>query len=594
MTQKDVAKTLLIVVLMIGLAGCGKRADDNGQMVTYRPLPSKIKTMDPGNIGDVYSSRVTAQCIESLYQYHYLKRPHKIIPMLAESMPKISKDGLSYTIKIKKGIYFVDDKCFPNSKGRELLAEDFVFAWKRLANIKYLSNNWWGFDDKIAGLDEFREYTKTCSKEKPVDYSKKVEGLKAIDKYTLFIQLKRPWPQIIYTLASITTSPIAKEAVDYYGKDIGAHPIGTGPYKLKLWNRGSYIEMVRNEKFRDEFYPTEGADGDQEKGLLKDAGKKLPFIDKIFFIIFEETQPQWLQFLRGKIDASGIPKDNFAQAISSNWQLTEQMGNRGITLVKVREPSIFWIGFNMEDPVVGKCLSLRKAISYAIDRKTFIDVFLNGRSEQAFGFIPPVMNSYNPNIKQIGQIYDKQKAIEMAAKAKKFFGGKMPVLTFSMPSADTRYRQMAQFYNKCFKEVGLKVEFEHSDWPTFLAKIKTKSAQMFTMGWIAGSPDVEGFLQAFYSKKDSDNTNDFNYVSDQFNTIYEKVKVMDESPKRIELYRKAEKIVLEDCPLAVTTHRTKYILYHDWLKNYKLPVFVDGTVKYQKINIQKRNQYKAK
>jgi len=186
LTQMELAKKLMIMVFIVGmmviLSGCKKKADDNGQMVKYQSLPVKIKTMDPGNIGDVYSSRVTAQYIECLYQYHYLKRPYEIIPMLAESMPQISKDGLSYTIKIKKGVYFTHDKCFPNARPRELVAEDFVFAWKRLANIKYLSQNWWIFDDKIAGLDEFREYTKTCSKKSPVDYSRKVEGHKAIDR----------------------------------------------------------------------------------------------------------------------------------------------------------------------------------------------------------------------------------------------------------------------------------------------------------------------------------------------------------------------------------------------------------------------------
>ncbi|MDD5135234.1 MAG: ABC transporter substrate-binding protein, partial [Phycisphaerae bacterium] len=214
-------KSLIPAVLLMA-AGCNYSADkpEPHNSVLYSAYSAKVRGLDPGDIGDTTSSAVAGQIFECLYQYHYLKRPYELIPSLAENMPSVSDDGLVYTIKIKKGVYFTDDACFENGKGRELVADDFIFAWKRIADIKYLSKNWWIFDGRIVGLDEFRQYTKSRQKASDVDYSLPVEGLTAPDKYTLVIKLKKPWPQIVHLLAHLPTAPMAKEAVQYYAKDI--------------------------------------------------------------------------------------------------------------------------------------------------------------------------------------------------------------------------------------------------------------------------------------------------------------------------------------------------------------------------------------
>jgi len=580
------------VLLVIGGCGGSPSGADSNEMVLYANMLAKIRGLDPGDIGDVVSARVAAQCFECLYQYHYLKRPYEIIPLLANGMPEYSKDKLTCTIKIKKGVYFQDAACFPNGKGRELKASDFVFAWKRIADIKYFSKNWWIFDDKIVGLDEFREYTKTCKRREDVDYSRPVEGLQTPDDYTLVIKLKKPWPQIVYLLAHQPTAPIAKEAVDYYGKDIVNHPVGTGPFKLKVWHRGSYIEMVRNPNFRGEFYPSEGDEGDLEKCFLEDSGKRLPMVSRIFFVLIEEDQPRWLQFLRGKLDSTSIPKDNFGQAIDASRDLTPEMKERNIHLKTFRNPDTFWIGFNMEDEVVGKNKPLRKAISYSIDREKYIKIFWNGRDDVAYGFIPPVMKAYNPEISKIGISYDPEKAKQLIKEAEKVHGGKLPTLTLSTGGTDTLARQIGQFYQRSFKDVGLDVELDYMDWPTFQDKVKTKSVQMFSLGWIADYPDTENFLQLFYSKNASPGTNNFNYSNPEFDRIYEQVAVMPDSPKRTRLYRKAELIVIEDCPAAFINHRVAYVLHHDWVMNYKPHVFQYGLAKYHRVDTTKRAAYK--
>ena len=507
-------------------------------------------------------------------------------------MPEISDDGLTCKIKIKKGVYFQNDKCFKEGRGRELKAEDFVFAWKRIADIKYFSKNWWIFDSRIVALNEFREYTKTCKKSSDVDYSYKVDGLQTPDDYTLIIKLKKPWPQLIYLLAHLPTAPIAREAVDLYGKDIISHPIGTGPFILKLWHRGSYVVMVKNPNFREEFYPSQGQEKDRLSGLLDDAGKRLPFVDKVVMTLIEEDQPRWLQFLRGKIDATGIPKDNYGQAIDVSRSLTPEMEKLNIHLKTFRDPDTFWIGSNMEDKILGNNKPLRQAMSYAIDREKYIRLFWNNRDDVAYGFIPPLMSTYNPRINEFGQRYDIVKARLLVKEAEKICGGKIPKLIFAMGGADTLARQMGQFYQRSFKDAGLDVEVEYMDWPMFQEKVKTKSIQMFSLGWIADYPDAESFLQLFYSKNISPGTNSFNYSNPEFDRIYQKVSVMPDSPERTELYRQAECIVLEDCPAVFINHRVAYILHHDWVYNYKPHVFQYGLAKYHRIDMAKRAAYK--
>jgi ABC-type transport system substrate-binding protein len=591
---------IAIVIAISGyvftLAGCGDSPSgkDGEEMVLRHALVTKITGLDPGNQRDVTSIIVRNQIFETLYQYHYLKRPYQLVPLLAEGMPEFSDDGLTCTVRIKKGVYFQDDKCFPGGKGRELKAHDFIYSIKRIANIKYLSQNWSFIDDKIVGLDEFREYTKTCKTEAEVDYSREVEGLQAPDDYTFVVKVKEPWPQLVDNLmADISGAPVAKEAVDLYGKEIISHPVGTGPFMLKQWRRGSYIELVRNPTFRGEAYPSEGEEGDKEAGYLDDAGKIMPFADRVIWTIIQEDQPRWFLFLQGKLDSSAIPKDNFSDVIAGPGRLTPEMKRRNINLKTFMDPTVFWLGFNMQDPVLGKNKALRRAISFAVDREGFIELFRNNRDIVAHGIIPPVMKSHNPKIKERGYaIHNPEKARELLKEAERIHGGRLPSLKISMPGTDTFYRQFGQFLKRNLNDVGLEVEVEHMDGPTYWEKLNTGSLQMFCSGGGAGIPDAQDFLSSFYSKYWPPGTNSFKYLNPEFDKLYEKAGLMSDCPERRQLYQEMERIVLEDCPGAFLNHRGAYALHHDWYKNYKPHVYAHNLAKYRRIDADKRAAYK--
>jgi peptide/nickel transport system substrate-binding protein len=245
----------------------------------------------------------------------------------------------------------------------------------------------------------------------------------------------------------------------------------------------------------------------------------------------------------------------------------------------------------MEDELIGKNKPLRKAIHHCIDRQQYIDLFTNNRAEEAFGFIPPLMQSYDPNIRAEFDNYNVELAQKYAAQAENLYGSKLPPLKLAIPGTDVVARQYGQFYQKCFKRVGLDLDVDYMDWPTYLDRIHKKDLQIFQSGWIADYPDEENFLQLFYSKNLSPGPNNFNYVNSEFDLIFDKANKLPECNERTQLYRKAEKLILEDCPAAFMVHGVAFTLVHNWVGNFKPSAFGSGLTKYRTIDVEKRENY---
>lgn len=306
---------LLAVLGSFLLSGCGGAEKDpaigNGETVSYSQT-SRIRGLDPASAGEVSSSLAIARIYEGLLEYDYLARPYKVVPLLAESMPEVSADGLTYTFKIRKGIYFQDDPCFLDGKGRELVAEDFAYSIKRVADVKNVSSGFWAYNRRIKGINIFHE---ASMKPEPSDYDMDVEGLHVVDSHTLEIVLTEPYPQLLYVLAMHYAFAVPREAVEFYGNKFVNHPVGTGPYKLVEWRRNSRIEFVRNPKWaetgRIETYPETGTLEQKAAGLLKDAGKPIPFIDRVVQYVVDDTSTSWMMFLSGQLGSSIISPDNW-------------------------------------------------------------------------------------------------------------------------------------------------------------------------------------------------------------------------------------------------------------------------------------------
>lgn len=576
-------RLLILLSLLVVVMSCTREQNYNEKVLNLIS-PQKIKGFDPIYAADLYASNEIGKVYESLLEFHYLKRPYVLVPNLAESLPEVSKDGLTYTFKIKKGVLFHDSKVFPNGKGRELKASDFVYSIKRMADPKLQSTGWWLLDGKIEGLNQWRD--KYASAEK-VSYDDVIVGLKAVDDYTLQFKLVKPFPQFLYALAMTFTSVVAKEAVEVHGQEFQNYPVGTGPFKLPYFDNSNRIVYEKNPTFRDKFYPTEGGSGDEERGLLADAGKKLPLVDKVIVNIIVESQPQWLNFQKGSADMLAVPKDNFDQTVVNGKDLHPDMAKKGIKLEMMNSLDTTYVAFNHEDPIFKNNLKLRQAMSLAYDREDSNKLFYNNTGKIAHSIIPPGISGHKSDYKNPYVVRDLDLAKKLLAEAG-YPGGKgLPELTYETVGS-TAARQMGEFFVKKMSDIGVKVKISTNTWPELVKKTNTKAAQLFGMAWGADYPDAENFFGLLFGPNESPGSNSSNYKNAEMDKLFKQSTVMQDSPERTALYEKMYVLAGEQVPWIYGMHRTAVTVYHGWLKNYKYIEFTQTQTQYLNVDLESK------
>jgi len=590
----------LLAFLAVFAASCGIRnlEERNSEMVLFRHT-REIRGFDPVKAGDVNSAVAVSQMYEGLLQYSYLARPYRVEPALAESMPVISEDGLTYTFKVRKGIFFQDDPCFAGSggKGRELVAEDFVYSIKRVADPANESMGYWAFSGRITGLDEFRE---AAGNSKRADYSREVPGLRAVDRYTLQIGLKRKYPQLLWILTMNYAFAVPREAVEYYGRDFVNHPVGTGPFVLGSWKRDYAVEYVRNPKWKEtgrkEYYPGEGGPGDREKGLLDDSGRQIPFLDRIVQYVIKDETTKWLKFLMGDLELSEITRDNWDAAVTGRGVLTDDLVRKGIRLVSTPNLDIYYIAFNMDDPVVGKNRKLRQALTCAFNSAEW-ERYFGGRVVRARGPIPCSMPGFKD--KPSPNPFDLERAKKLLAEAGYPGGidpatGKNLQLVLDLASAETSLRESTELIIGFMDKIGVIIRPNYNSLPAFLAKVERRQCQMFRLMWASDYPDAANNLQLFYGPNSSPGPDRCNYVNPEFDVLFEEAGVMFDCPERTDLYRRMEDIVVNDCPWIFLHNEMSYQFCHQWLKNFKPHDFPYGVTKYYRVDAGKRREWKSR
>ncbi len=629
--------SLAVVAILVSLPlfvlrkAAGSGAQDGG-MVYEAVYNADVKSLDPATCGDVTSSTIQANFYEGLYTYHYLKRPVEVVEQLADGMPRISADGLTYTIKLKKGVLYHRNPCFGKDPSgvhawntRTVTAQDFLLSFKRVADYHINTGLAWAFlADRIIGLDEFREKTRLYRIGDFSRYDLPVEGISAPDSLTLVLRLKAPFPQFIYVLAMNNVyAPVPREVVDYHlsttadrkGNRVSIpvseripeimeaeQVVGTGPYSLTTFKRKWTITMTRNPEYRQDTYPSEGEGrskdyaGDSAEGLLADAGKPVPFIDKINFRYIEEEYAAWMLFLSRQVDVAGIPVETFQAVITPGKDLTDSWKRKHISLSKSSDPVIYWIAFNMEDSILGRSKSLRQAISLGYDAENEIKILSNGRGIRAVNVVPTSFLGHNEagpgpyfrfdTVAALKKIGDAKRELAAAGLLK---NGEIPELKFDMSDGPLNLR-MADFARQQFARLGLRLKCIFNDWPTLQRKVQNKQIQMYYMGWAADYPDAEDFLQLFYSKNIDKGTNNSNYKNREFDSLYETIRVMPDCPARTADYVRMIRIISEDCPLLPIYEPENFTLYYDWMRNIKQHPIGYGYLKYRRIDTGMRRK----
>ncbi len=398
---RRIARLALAVLAWSVVAAPSATAADMAKTL-HVAFPVAETGLDPQAIGDAYSFYVCSAIFDPLYTYDYFARPVRIVPNTAQDMPVISDSGRTYTVKVRPGIYFAADPAF-KGKRRELVAEDYVYSIKRIFDPKVRSYWLYLFENHLLGLDAVLTDARKTGR---FDYDAKIEGLQALDRYTLRIRFKEPDYVFAHWLTYGALAAVAREVVEAHrdtSNRVMEYPVGTGAYRLAEWTRGQRIVLQANPDYRAETYPVPGAGSDRADAVVArdNRGKRLPIVGRVEISIIEESQPRLLTFDRGGFDYVSVPA-SLANTVLDGDALKPQLARRGVRLHRQVEPSMGFTFFNLDDPVVGgytpEKIALRRAISLGYDRDAYIRLLQNGQALPASQPVPPGVSGHDPTM----------------------------------------------------------------------------------------------------------------------------------------------------------------------------------------------------
>ncbi|HLP34875.1 MAG TPA: ABC transporter substrate-binding protein [Amoebophilaceae bacterium] len=521
-------------------------------------ISANVENLDPAVSNSDHAMTLMSKVYEGLLEYHYLKRPYELIPNLAVGMPTVSEDGRTYTFLIQKGIYFHNNPCFPNGKGRELVAEDVVYSFKRIADPAIQSPYFEELQELIHGFAAFHQHLT----QHPGAYDAGIPGIRALDRYTVQFTLTKQFPLFLHYMASSYASIVPKEAVDHYGTNFMNHPVGTGPFTLDAFvPQATEVVFFKNPTFRAKYYPTEASPGFQY--LLGSAGKKLPLIDKLVCHILTEAQHRFLQFKRGKLDVLEVESAYLPQ-IYEQGKFSSKLQRAGIQLLEA--PRISFTGFYFNcgrKPLNDQ--RVRQAISLAFDRKTYNKFFESNLGTIAHSFIPSLLKGYDKNFYSPYTRYDLGRARQLLAEAGYPQGKGLPVLKLHTTAYTTRKSQ-AEFFAKCMAQIGMKIELEVLPFPELLQKFNRGECMVTFISWSPEVPDVGRIFKNFRYRNccPSIALNDA-----PFNRWYDRaVFLPDDVPEKTALYEKLNEQIAElvaVIPIPLSNHQ---FLVQKRIKNY--------------------------
>jgi ABC-type transport system substrate-binding protein len=576
-------------LLPAGALPAAQAQDDNGRKVLRLLFQSAETSLDPARISDMYSRSITAHIFEALYVFDHLARPSKIVPCTADGMPEVSDDFRTWTIRVKRGIYYPDDPAF-KGKRRELLARDYAYALMRVADPANISPVEADVADLgIVGLTPRRQ--KAMESKTKFDYDTPLDGLQIVDSHTLRIRLNEPRPRLVAALAlPDLLGGVAREVVEFYGDTIGEHPVGTGPFRLKSWRRSSRIVLERNPAYREAFYDAQPADDDVEGQALlaRFKGRRLPMVDEVDVVIVEEFQPIWLSFLNRQVDAlaglAGQVPSQFAPVAMPGGKLAPHLAKQGVQAFRNLAPDMTLTVFNMEDPMVGGMeasqVALRRAISLAYDvTKEIVDI-RKGQAVIAQSVVMPHTVGYDPNFKCEMSDYAPARAnalLDTFGFADRDGDGwrerpdGSPLLLMVNTEPEQIYRAHNELMQKCMKSIGIRVDFKTQQWSENMRTVEAGKFMVWKLG-NAATYDGLGSLASYYGPQKG-NSNLARFQLDAFDRIYEKMLAMPDGPERLALFREAKRLGAAYMPVKVNTHRIHTDLLHPWVHGYRRPLF---------------------
>ncbi|MDA8362540.1 MAG: ABC transporter substrate-binding protein [Gammaproteobacteria bacterium] len=645
---------------------------DSGKNILYAAFTERPKRLDPAQAYNADEYAIIGQIYEPPFEYQYLLRPYTLVPLTARSIPRpVYLDRLGrrlpadaptsriaysvYTIHLRSGIMYQPSPCFARDASgrhlyqsltpaqlrgirtiagfrhtgtRELVAADYVYEIKRLASPWVQSPLFSVLRHYIVGFNRFARTVghlratlpKVDGKPPYIDLARiPMAGVKVLGRYTYSIEIRGKYPQFLYWMAMPFFAPMPPEADRFFSQPgmakrdltLDWYAVGTGPYMLTVNNPAREMILERNPNYHPDFYPRRGEPSDAKDGLLKDAGKRLPFIKRIVFIREREDIPYWDKFLQGYYDESGVSAESFNQVVqfsaAGQARLSPSMHAKGIRLATGTAPSIYYYGFNMLDPVVGgysrRSRLLRRAISIAINTSQYISIFRNGRGIPAQSPLPPGIFGYqsgcagrDPYVYDCvdGRIHRKPIAVARRLLAEAGYPdgrdertGKPLLLYYDTPEAGPEAKAHLDWMRKQFRKLNIQLVVRSTDYNRFQQKMRRGEEQIFAWGWNADYPDPEDFLFLLYgpdSEVANNGENAANYDNPRFNRLYNEMRNMDNGPAREAIIKRMIRLVQRDAPWVWGYYPVSYLLHQAWVYNVKPNYMATNSMKYLRLD----------
>ncbi len=649
---------------------------DTAGPIFFSSFSERPKHLDPARSYSSNEWSIISQVYEPPLQYHYLKRPYTLVPLTTTAMPEIRRydaqgrllpekappEQVAYTdylIQIRPGIRyqphpaFARDRTgrylywplkaadlenrrrladFPETGTRELVAADYVYQIKRLALpanhcpiASLLSEHIEGFADFMRQAAHQVAADRAAGRSWTDLRPLKMSGVTVTGRYSYRIRLRGSYPQFIYWLATNFFAPMPWEVERFHAQPgmaernltLDWYPVGTGPFMLTENNPNLRMVLERNPNFHGERYPAEGSAEQRALGLLEDAGKPMPFITKAIFSLEKEAIPRWNKFLQGYYDNSGIASDSFDQAVQlgahGEAQLTPEMAAKGIQLTTAVESSIYYMGFNMLDPVVGgkaddpadqaRARKLRQAIAIAVDWEEYIAIFNNGRGLPAHGPLPPGIFGHrdgragmNPVVYRWEKGRPVRRAIDEARRLLAEAGyadgidpatGQPLVLYYDTALTGPGSKSVLQWYVNQFRKLGISLVVRATDYNRFQEKMLKGTAQIFSWGWNADYPDPENFLFLLYGpngKVKHQGENAANFHNAEYDRLFERMKNLPNGPARQAVIDRMVAILQQESPWLFGYFPKAFSLHHAWYHNALPHLMANNTLKYKRID----------
>jgi peptide/nickel transport system substrate-binding protein/oligopeptide transport system substrate-binding protein len=501
-----------------------------------RPLGNDPASLDPAQITDYYAVAVANQIFDSLVEFD----AHlNVVPALAQSWSS-SRDGIVWTFNLRKAVQF--------HNSREMTAEDVVYSLSRILDPAVRSPRSW-FLNKVKGAPAFQDGS-----------TRELEGIKAVDRYTVQITLSEPFTPFISILGLPHTSVVPKEEVERLDADFATSPVGTGPFRFVRWERAQEITIAANDSYF----------------------RGRPAVDGVRFRIFpgNAVSSMLTAFEQGELEESPIPPERREEFLKSNAYKV------------IRKPvlNILLFGFNLERPPFNQ-REVRQAFNYAVDKMRMNQEIQGNRYVVARGILPPGMPGYNPEVQGYG--YDPDKAKELLARARHSSGKEPAPVTIGSTLKAREIRRECEAVQQYLRNIGVQAELgEFEDWPAFRRALEQGETQIFRYAWYADYPDPDNFLYPLFHSQ-SDN-NYFRYRNPIVDGLLDEARREADDLRRVKLYREAEQLILNDAPGVMFLHRTYEELFQPYVEGIEASPLGDPYVPLRKVRLQQTGQPNAK